>query len=235
MPSLAVVAGTTLLDVDLARGARRLDVSTPWGQASVLDAGDHLRLQRHGHDRYRAPHAIGFRANLAALAVLGADRVLALGSVGSLRREIEVGTLLAPDDFVAPQLGTSLTSGTEGHRVAAFDPEWRARVIEAWSAAGEPLGVRGTYWQSVGPRLETAAEIRMIASRADVVGMTLASECVIAGELGIAYAGVCAVDNLANGVGDAPLTREEFEAGRKASRDRVVAALREVVPALAAG
>ena len=43
--------------------------------------------------------------------------------------------------------------------------------------------------------------------------MTLASECIVAGELGLPYAAVCVVDNLANGVGDAPLTLSEFEAG----------------------
>ena len=36
----------------------------------------------------------------------------------------------------------------------------------------------------------------------------------IAAELGLAYAAVCVVDNLANGVGEAELTVEEFEAGK---------------------
>jgi 5'-methylthioadenosine phosphorylase len=233
MARLAVVAGTTLLDVDLARDARRRQVATPWGEASVLDAGDHLRLQRHGHDRYTAPHAIPFRANLAALAELGADRIVAIGSVGSLHRDIQVGTLVAPDDFVALQLGISLSNGFDGHRVPGFEAGWRRRVIGAWGDAGEPLRDAGTYWQAVGPRLETRAEIRMVAAHADVIGMTLASECVVAGELGLAYAAVCPVDNLANGIADAPLTMEEFEAGRRATRDRVVTALRSVVPALA--
>jgi 5'-methylthioadenosine phosphorylase len=232
MGLLGVIAGTTLLDVDLSRQARRREVATPWGTAAVLDAGDHLVLQRHGLDTYVAPYAIRHRANLAALAELGADRVVALGSVGSLHREVEVGSLVAPDDFIAPQLGTSLSDGAAGHRVPGFDAAWRSRVIEAWDAAGEPLRDGGTYWQAIGPRLETVAEIRMFAAHADVIGMTLASECVIAGELGLAYAGVCAVDNLANGVGEVPLTLEQFEAGRSATRDRVLAALRTVVPAL---
>ena len=59
----------------------------------------------------------------------------------------------------------------------------------------------GVYWQARGPRLETPAEIRLVAAHADVVGMTVATECVIAGELGLRYAELCVVDNLANGVG----------------------------------
>jgi purine nucleoside phosphorylase len=62
--------------------------------------------------------------------------------------------------------------------------------------------------------------------------MTIASECILAGELGIAYAAVCVVDNLANGVGDTPLTMAEFHAGAAANRARLVTALDAVLPAL---
>ena len=64
--------------------------------------------------------------------------------------------------------------------------------------------------------------------------MTIASECVAACELGLAYAAICVVDNLANGVGERELTMEEFEAGRAANREaRGGAALGRLVPALA--
>jgi 5'-methylthioadenosine phosphorylase len=90
----------------------------------------------------------------------------------------------------------------------------------------------GVYWESIGPRFETPAEIRMIAQHADVIGMTIASECVIAGELGLRYAAVCIVDNLANGVGEGELTVEEFEAGRARNRERLGAAVAAIVPEL---
>ena len=47
--------------------------------------------------------------------------------------------------------------------------------------------------------------------------MTIASECVAACELGLAYAAICVVDNLANGVGERELTMEELRgrAGRE--------------------
>jgi 5'-methylthioadenosine phosphorylase len=89
------------------------------------------------------------------------------------------------------------------------------------------------YWQTTGPRFETAAEVRMIAAFADVVGMTIGSECVASRELGLAYAAVCVVDNLANGVADTPLTVEEFEAGRAANAAALTETLRRVVPELA--
>jgi 5'-methylthioadenosine phosphorylase len=234
MARLAVAAGHTLLGIDLERLGRRRDVATPWGVTAVVDAGYHLLLQRHGLDRYVAPHAIEHRANLYALAELGADRVMAIGSAGSLHPEIEVGTVVVPDDFVALHLGLTYSDGASGHRVGGLDAEWRRRVVEAWAEhAAEPPRDGGTYWQAIGPRFETPAEIRLIAPHADVIGMTIASECVLAGELGLAYAAICVVDNLANGVGAAPLTLAEYEAGRGRNRERAQAALEAIVPSLA--
>ena len=69
----------------------------------------------------------------------------------------------------------------------------------------------------------------MIAPHADVVGMTIASECVIAGELGLEYAAICMVDNLANGLAEGELSVEKMEADRLINstrlRDGLVAAL----------
>lgn len=236
MGRLAIAVGTSLLGAGPPAGATRRDVATRWGQAAVHENDDYLVLQRHGRDRYVAPHAIEHRANLGALATLGADRVLAVASVGALKPEIEVGTFVVPDELIALQLGISTSDGAAGHRVSGFDHGWRQTVLGAWAGAGS-ADVRdgGTYWQAIGPRFETAAEIALIRAHADVIGMTLASECIVAGELGLSYAAVCVVDNLANGVGDAPLTLSEFEAGIARNRERVAEALGAVVPALARG
>jgi purine nucleoside phosphorylase len=91
----------------------------------------------------------------------------------------------------------------------------------------------GTYWNAVGPRLETPAEIQVIARDADVIGMTMAPECVVAGELGLAYAAVCAVVNYANGVGEEPLTLDDVERGAAAVRSTLADALEVLLPELA--
>ncbi len=68
----------------------------------------------------------------------------------------------------------------------------------------------GIYWQTAGPRLETRAEIAMMAQFADLVGMTMASEAIIAQELDMPYASLCSVDNFAHGIGDTQLSMEEI-------------------------
>jgi purine nucleoside phosphorylase len=106
-------------------------------------------------------------------------------------------------------------------------------VVEAWSSeATEPLVDGGVYWQTVGPRLETPAEIRHISRDADVVGMTAASEAIVAAELGLAYAVVCAVVNYANGVGDVELSVDELREGERATRERLASVLDSVLPNL---
>ena len=67
-----------------------------------------------------------------------------------------------------------------------------------------------------------------------MVGMTVASECVAANQLGVAYAAVCIVDNLARGVGDTPLTVEAYERGAAANATRLTGVLGRVIPELAA-
>jgi 5'-methylthioadenosine phosphorylase len=197
-----------------------------------LEVGDALLIPRHG-DPYTQPHRIDHAANMRKLLDGGCDRVLALGSVGGLRRGLEVGTFVCPDDFIALHVGKSSFEDRRSHRVAGFDPAWRRRVVDAWTQEVEaPLREGGVYWESIGPRFETPAEIRLIAEHADVIGMTIASECVIAGELGLPYAAICIVDNLANGVGERELTLEEFQAGRTRNRERLGAAVAAIAPTL---
>jgi 5'-methylthioadenosine phosphorylase len=230
---LAVAGGHGLLGTEFAAGAERVDVDTPYGPVALLDAGRYVVLQRHGVDRFTSAPYINHRAHVRALADLDCDRILGVASVGSLRREIPVGAFVAPDDFIALHLGISFSTGDQGHQSPGFDPVWRRTVADRWGArTGVPLRDGGVYWQAIGPRFETQAEIRLIAGHADLVGMTIASECVLAGELGLAYASICVVDNLANGVGDAPLTMEEFRAGAAANRVRLVGALDAVLPEL---
>jgi 5'-methylthioadenosine phosphorylase len=196
------------------------------GVAAVAAAHGAFVLRRHGSGGdFRAPHRIDHAANLRSLLDAGCDRALAVGSVGSLREELDVGSMVCPDDFIALQLGLTTFGDARGHLTPGFDPEWRGRVLTASEASGCELRDGATYWQAIGPRFETPAEIRMMAGHADVVGMTIASECVIAGELGLPYAAICVVDNLANGIGARELSVAALEADREANALRLEKAL----------
>jgi 5'-methylthioinosine phosphorylase len=205
------------------------------GIAAAAEAAGAVVLQRHAGagGAYRLPHAIDHAANLRTLLEAGCERALAVCSVGSLRGGIGVGEIVCPDDFIALQTTVTSFDDPRGHAMPGFDRDWRGRVLAAWAASGAgPLRDGGVYWQTSGPRFETPAEIALIAAHADLVGMTLASECVIAGELGLRYAAVCMVDNLANGIASRPLSPEALERDREANAVRLRDALAAVLPEL---
>ncbi len=209
----------------------------PTGREVTAAAERHeaVVLQRHGSaEGYVLPHRIDHAANLRSLAAAECDRVLAVCSVGSLRAGLAVGSFVCPHDFIALQTTVTTCEDARGHATPGFDSAWRTEVLAAWreSGAGD-LRNGGVYWQTNGPRFETPAEVRLIAAYADLVGMTLASECVVASEVGLRYAAICVVDNLANGIAADPLSPTEVERHREANAVHLREALDAVLPRLA--
>ncbi len=220
---LALVLGSSLPTNPFPPHGRRT-IAVPGADGTpvdvvVEDCGDFLVLLRHGETGQVPAHLVDHHATVRALCAAGVGRVLALGSAGGLRLDLGPGTVLAPDDFLAFNTYPTFHTDTAGYASPGFDLDWRARVVATWQdLTDSPLIDGGTYAQVRGPRFETPAEIRLLADYAHVVGMTLASECVLAKEAGLAYAALCAIDNLANGLDpgtDALLAyREQTAAGQ---------------------
>lgn len=220
---LALVGGTSLLESSLFRDATPWTLSTPYGSVTLLEQEGILFLQRHGLETYTPPHRINHRANLYALQQAGVQQILSVGSVGSMRESILPGTVVVPDDFYAPQVGISFFEDQRGHKAPGFHKQWRETVLTIWqnSDLPQPLN-QGVYWQTLGPRFETPAEIRLFQPHVHVVGMTVASECILAGELDLPYAALCMVDNYANGIGAEALSYESFKAQVHANETRLI-------------
>src|SRR3954447_21714293 len=165
----------------------------------ATDGRDIVGIPRHGFDHSIPAHLVDHRANIRAVCELGCNRVLAIGSAGSLDQDLKVGTFICPEDFYAPEIAPSFHRDSRGHTVPGFDSEWRRIVISAWgSLTDTKLEDGGIYAQTLGPRFETPAEVEVLANMADMVGMTIAAEAILAGEAALAYAPVCTIDNLAN-------------------------------------
>jgi 5'-methylthioinosine phosphorylase len=234
---LCLIHGNSLPEgADPVEGKRvELDVGGAL-PVEATDGGDIVGIPRHGFDRSIPAHLVDHRANIRAACEFGCDRVLALASAGSLDKDLKVGTLICPEDFYAPEIAPSFYRDPRGHSVPGFDAEWRRIVLSAWgSLTKTEVEDGGVYAQTIGPRFETPAEVRALAEHADMVGMTIAAEVVLAGEAALAYAAVCSIDNLGNGVLDKPLTVDEYRRNRDQNARKLAEDLTYVLPALAKG
>jgi len=218
---LGIIGGTSLLFSTLPRLESRR-VHTPFGSAEVL-AGDIVLLMRHQNGL--PPHRLNFRANMAALAIAGVDKIVAFGSSGSMNRDIAPGSLVIPTDYVSLADIPSI----HDHAIEHVMPELSPELSEVLHRVVPAARLGGTYVQTRGPRFETAAEIRALSKVADLVGMTLASEATLARELGIPFAAICTVDNYANGMTEEPLTWEEVLEISRQYRERTGAILNTII------
>jgi 5'-methylthioadenosine phosphorylase len=222
---LGIVGGTSLLFSALP-DLEKKQVDTPFGNAEVL-IGDIALLMRHQQDL--PPHRINFRANMAALAIAGVDRVIAFGSSGSLNHDITPGSLVIPTDYLSITEIPSIHDHAVAHVMPELSPELSQDLRRIIPAAR--LG--GIYVQTRGPRFETVAEIAALSRFADLVGMTLASEATLARELGMPFAAICTVDNYANGLAGGVLTWEEVLEISRQYRERTGKILHTIIGEMA--
>lgn len=211
---LAVIGGTSLLDCPLPSLSSER-VSTPFGEANILVGDQALVLLRHQNGR--PPHQINHRAHLSALALRGADRVVLIGSTGSLRPDLAPGSLLIPDDYATTASVPTVHDRVIAHASPVFSPALTAQLAQVVPEARQG----GVYVQTPGPRLETRAEVRALSLFADVVGMTCASEATLANELGLEVAALCTVENYANGIASEEVSYASIVDAARANADRM--------------
>ena len=242
---LAVIGGTGLYRLAGLEDARAARPSTPYGEPSgpvrigVLEGRRVAFLARHGEEHSVPPHRINYRANLAALQAVGAQRVLALNTVGGIGDAFGPRVLACPDQIIDYTWGRISTlceePGTEVLHVDFGDPytpALRASVLDAARAAGVDVVDGGCYGATQGPRLETKAEIaRMRRDGCELVGMTGMPEAALARELGLEYACLAIVANWAAGCGGATaeITLQEVLDNVEAASRGLPAILREML------
>ena len=195
-------------------------------------------LARHGEEHGVPPHKINYRANLVALQMVGATRVLALNTVGGITERFGPQALGCPDQLIDYTWGRIATLSEEpGTPVLHVDfgepytPALRAQVLAAAQRSGVALVDGGCYGATQGPRLETVAEIaRMRRDGCDLVGMTGMPEAGLARELGLQYACLAIVANWAAGCGDATeITMDEVLANVDAASAGIPVLLRSLL------
>ncbi len=232
MGPLGVLAGTIMMErSELLQKGHQESIRNQYGEV-LLTVTDHIIfIVRHGNDpaEYILPHRINYHANLQALKDLGVTEVIGINSTGSLKKNLYPGMIVIPDDFITLTATPSIHRDKAAHIAPSLNESVRLKLITAARSSNLDVVETATYWQVMGPRLETKAEIRMMANYADIVGMTMANEAVIALEMGLPYASACSIDNYGNGLVEKPLSMEEIITGTRKNADMMMRLLERYV------
>jgi 5'-methylthioadenosine phosphorylase len=233
---IAVIGGSGLYALFGERAAERMTVATPYGSVE-LAVGDFAGrsvafLPRHGRDHSVAPHLIGYRANVWALASVGVRAIVSTAAVGGLSEDYPPGTLLLPDQFIDRTWGRADTfydRDSVQHLPAAdpFCPELRELAA---SALGDTVIPSGTVAVIQGPRFSTRAESAWMRSAgAHVVNMTLSPEVPLAAELNIGTVTLAFVTDMDAEPAEEQLTAELVFARFAEAQPRILSAVETIV------
>lgn len=237
-PQYAVIAGSGFQS--FGEGATEhlilTDYGAPAGPVREVVYGERMvfLLARHGDDLLIPPHRINYRANLAALELLGVERIIALNTVGVITAGQHPGELAIPDQVIDYTFGRdhSIYDGeSDSLNHIEFTDPFAARLRADLLAAAEKSGIAvhdgGVYAATQGPRLETIAEVnRLERDGADYIGMTAMPEASLARELDMEYACLSLIVNYAAGRGEKAI-HADIEASTVTARSRAMTILQE--------
>lgn len=199
----AIIGGTGFTMLDGLELVERT-IETPYGNTILYVAEEQLVfLPRHGKGHTRPPHMINHRANIDALSQLGVTEVVSIYAVGSITDRLKPGKVGIIGDFVDLGGQAHTFYDQEVVHISIEEPfsislQNRALALEA-SLVEELI-----YVSTVGPRLETKAEIAFYGRQGfDVVGMTLAAEATLLAERKIPTLALAYSINWAAGVKEA--------------------------------
>jgi 5'-methylthioadenosine phosphorylase len=180
-----------------SRKKGKVKIKTPFGYPSApIEIGDFLGqkiafLARHGKQHQFPPHMVPQRANIWALNKLGVQNVIGVCTVGSLKEGFKPGEIVISDQFIdfTKKRDYTFFDKTAVHVSMAdpFCPELRKLFFKEAGKINIPVHESGTYICIEGPRFSTRAESKFFRNYADIIGMTLVPEVILAKEMAMCY------------------------------------------------
>jgi 5'-methylthioadenosine phosphorylase len=205
-PSLGIIGGSGLYEIDSLEVVRIHTIETPFGPPSdeivegKLAGRSVFFLPRHGRGHRLLAHEINHRANIWAMRSLNVRWIVSVTAVGSLQENMKPRDVVVPDQLV-DRTGRSHEFSFFGNGIAAhvsfgdpYSESMRKLLIEAASNHTARLHNSGTYVSMNGPAFSTRAESNMHRTMGfDLIGMTNAPEARLCREAEIALATLCLV------------------------------------------
>jgi len=235
----------------IIRGELMGPQNTPFGPSGDLfcadsEDGQYYLLARYGTEMAKtAPFRVNNQANIYALKELGVQTVLAWGSGAAITHTMAVGDIVILNDVIDRTFLRNVTFFENSplgflRQFPVFCPKLQRVVGAVLHDMRLIYHGSGVAAITEGPRMETPAEVRALASQgAEIVTHTFAPEMFLARELQMCYAAMCYVMDYAEaGSRQPPLGGALFESMKPQSRtDRlagVVGSLGQIVANVAA-
>jgi len=222
-----------------------IKVETPYGAPSDMIAIGTVAgrkvafLPRHGRHHQFPPHAIPYRANIAAMKQLGVTRIIGPNCVGSLQTEIKPGDFVVCDQFVDRTSGRKDTfyDGPVATHISSAEPYCpilRKLAVAVGREQGITVHDGGTTVVIQGPRFSTRAESLWFTKMGwSVVNMTQYPECVLALEQEICYVNIALVTDYDVGIvaegGAEPVNAAEIMNVLNSNNERVKSLILEMI------
>lgn len=196
---VGVIGGSGLYEMEGLEEVQTVSLKTPFGEPSDAFIVGRLEgvkvafLPRHGKGHRIQPSSLNFRANIYGMKMLGAQWIIGVSAVGSMKESIHPGNMVIPDQFIDRTTGrpnTFFSDGIVAH-ISFADPVCPVLsqvLFEAGKEVGATVQKGGTYLCIEGPQFSTRAESRLFRSwGVDIIGMTNLPEARLAREAEICY------------------------------------------------
>ena len=198
--SIAIIGGSGLYHMSGLQNAAEHNIDTPFGKPSApiivgtLQGTRVAFLARHGIGHHITPTEVPYRANIYALKLLGAERIISISACGSLREDYAPGDIVIPDNIYDNTKNRARSFFGEGlvAHIGVADPFCTdlSNDLEAAVRATNANTHRGGSFITIeGPRFSTKAESNAFrAWGMSIIGMTASPEAFLAREAEICYA-----------------------------------------------
>ena len=199
---IGIIGGSGLYQMEGLQNVREQSVPTPFGSPSdkyilgTLEGRPVAFLPRHGRAHRILPSEINHRANIYGFKKLGAQWILSVSAVGSLKEEYRPRDIVLVDQYFDRtrhgKTDTFFGDGIAAH-ISFGDPVCPKllTILHAASRVAPDVRVHkgGTYVNMEGPAFSTRAESMSYRKDGyDVIGMTNLGEAKLAREAEICYA-----------------------------------------------
>ena len=245
--TLGVIGGSGLYELEHLTDLDEIEITTPFGApsdaiiAGTLGSTRMLFLPRHGRGHRVPPHRINYRANVLALKMAGAEQILSVSAVGSMKEDIHPGDMVVVDQFIdrtRHRVDTFFDDdGVVAHVEFAepIDVQLARALTGAAKRAGATVHEGGVYLCMEGPQFSTQAESQLYRTwGVSVIGMTNFPEARLAREAELPYATLAmATDYDCWHEGHDAVTVEAVVAvmqGNVAKAKEIIVALAQAVP-----